>query len=235
MIKLGNFLFRYRNGLFPFAYAMALFRAGRILDKNLHAALLGFVIALAGQTFRAQTIGLAYIRRGGQNRRVYADELVTGGLFAHCRNPLYVGNFVILAGVGIAANSRLFATLGLLFFFVAYWAIILAEENFLRNKFGPQFDAYCRSVPRILLKARGLRTTIRGMDFNWRRLIVKEYGTTFAWTAGMTLIVIRNQWLDEGYEASQHIIWALGGVLILLTLAYGTARYLKRKAILKAD
>ena len=77
------------------------------------------------------TIGLAYIIRGGKNKKVYAEDLVTTGIFAHCRNPLYVGNILMLAGVGILSNSLLYVVIMIPFFLFVYQAIVLAEENFL--------------------------------------------------------------------------------------------------------
>jgi hypothetical protein len=47
---------------------------------------LGFVISLVGQLVRILTIGLDYIKRGGKKKTVYAEKLVTTGIFAHCRN-----------------------------------------------------------------------------------------------------------------------------------------------------
>ena len=61
--------------------------------------LLGLVVALLGQILRAAVIGYAYIVRGGKNKRVYASDLVTGGFFAHGRNPLYVGNLLVVLGL----------------------------------------------------------------------------------------------------------------------------------------
>jgi len=136
MVKLGNFLFHYRNGLFPLVYLLLFFKSSPVVEDYRLAAAAGFAVALLGQLLRAVTIGLEYIIRGGRKRQVYAEKLVQGGIFAHCRNPLYVGNFLILLGVGIASNSVLFLSLGVPFFFFAYWAIIAAEENYLRNKFG---------------------------------------------------------------------------------------------------
>src|SRR5205814_7404454 len=100
----------------------------------------GFLVASAGQMLRAATIGLEYIIRGGRKRQVYAEKLVQGGVFAHCRNPLYLGNFVILLGVGLASNSVLFLCIAIPFFAFAYWALIAAEENYLRNKAEHEFD-----------------------------------------------------------------------------------------------
>src|SRR5437899_1530476 len=128
MVKIGNFLFRYRNGLFPLAYILLFFKSPPLIADYRLALVLGVGVAVFGQLIRAVTIGLEYIVRGGRNRQVYAEELVQGGIFAHCRNPLYVGNYLILVGVGLASNSALFIGIGLPFFFFAYWAIIAAEE-----------------------------------------------------------------------------------------------------------
>src|SRR5262245_8055081 len=150
MVKIGNFFFKFRNALFPFAYAF-LFLKSPWLFANAHVALgLGLAVALFGQFLRAITIALVYIRRGVKNREVYANNLVTEGMFSHCRNPLYVGNFLMIAGLGLISNSMIFVGIIVPLFFFIYWAIISAEEAFLRNKFGAEYDDYCSRVNRVL-------------------------------------------------------------------------------------
>src|SRR5689334_20481890 len=105
MIRIGNFFFHYRNGLFPLLYALLFVGSTPVFADLRVAALLGFLVAFAGQALRGITVGLEYIIRGGRDRRVYAENLVTGGVFAHCRNPLYVGNFLIIIGLAVASNS----------------------------------------------------------------------------------------------------------------------------------
>ncbi|HEY5973702.1 MAG TPA: isoprenylcysteine carboxylmethyltransferase family protein [Geobacteraceae bacterium] len=233
MITLGNFLFRYRNGLFPFAYCLLLFDQSTMWNNDLAAALAGFVVALSGQFLRAATIGLAYIVRGGRHRKVYADTLVTEGIFAHCRNPLYLGNLLIIAGVAIAANSVLFLAIGLPLFFFAYLCIIAAEENYLKGKFGSEFVAYCERVNRIIPDLTGIGKTLQGMEFNWQRLVVKDYGTMFYWSAGIICIAGKNVWLHTGYDTGRHIILGLAALLVPLFIAFATARYLKKSGILR--
>lgn len=232
MIKLGNFLFRYRNGLFPLVYLLLFFKSPPVFAGIYLPLFLGLGVALSGQAIRAVTIGLDYIVRGGKNRRVYAEELVTGGLFAHCRNPLYLGNFLILLGVGLASNSVLFLAIGIPFFLVAYTAIISAEENFLRTKFGPAFDDYCRRVNRIIPNLSGIGATLSGMRFNWPRLVTAEYGSAFIWVAAMTLVTLKNLWLtgaDHTHPALVYGAWTCLGVAVVV---YALARYLKKSGIL---
>jgi protein-S-isoprenylcysteine O-methyltransferase Ste14 len=228
MIRLGNFLFRYRNGLFPLVYLLLVPKGPLLFASFKLAALLGLIVALTGQVVRAATIGLDYINRGGRNRQVYASRLVQGGIFAHCRNPLYVGNYLILVGVGLASNSLLFLAVALPFFALAYWAIIAAEENYLRGKYGPEYDTYCARVNRLVPSLRGLRQTFRGMGFNWRRLISAEYGSTFIWTAAITLVVLKNVWLAGGYRSDARLVHGLWVAFVAVCLGYALARFLKK-------
>jgi protein-S-isoprenylcysteine O-methyltransferase Ste14 len=233
MIRLGNFLFRYRNGLFPVAYVFIFAKTTLLFQDYRLAALVGLLIALVGQLLRVATIGLDYIVRGGRNRQVYADDLVTGGLFSHCRNPLYVGNYLILLGVGVASCSGLFVFLILPLMALAYGAIIAAEENFLRSKFGGVFDAYCERVNRLLFNPVGLISTLRGMEFHWPRVVVKEYGTTFAWTVGYLLVVMQNDWLAGDYDSSSLVVLLLWGALAFVVLAFLVSRFLKKREIIR--
>jgi protein-S-isoprenylcysteine O-methyltransferase Ste14 len=232
MVRIGNFLFHYRNGLFPVAYLTLFFPSGALFEKYGHAMALGVLIALGGQVIRAITIGLEYIIRGGRNRQVYANSLVQGGVFAHCRNPLYLGNYLILLGVGVASNSLLFLCVAMPFFTFAYWAIIAAEENYLRNKFGKEFDEYCQRVNRIIPNWTGFGKTVQGTRFNWQRIITKEYGSAFIWPAAIILVALKNLWMKGEYNAAGTEVRLLWGSFAVLFLAFVTARFLKKKRLL---
>ena len=235
-IRIGNFLYHYRNILFPAVYLL-LFLKGRdgpfLLPDYQVAATVGILVALSGQLVRAITIGLEYIKRGGKNRMPYADDLVQGGIFAHCRNPLYVGNFTILLGTGIASNSFWFMTIGMPFFLITYRFIIAAEENFLRGKFGPAFDEYCSRVNRVMPKLKGIGETIRGMSFNWKRLISAEYNSAFAWSFAVCAAVFQNVWLAGKYSPTNPLVIALWVAAGLVLLAYLIARVLKKTGKLR--
>jgi len=235
MIKLGNFFFHYRNGLFPLAYALLFVPSPPLLNDYHIAAVAGLLIAATGQLIRAVTVGLDYIVRGGRDRQVYADRLVVGGIFAHCRNPLYVGNYLLLLGVGLASNSLLFFCIAVPFFTLVYWAIIAAEENFLRNKFGSEFDDYCKRVNRIWPRLSGLRETLASMRFNWRRLVTAEYGSAYIWMAAIILVQFKNLWLRGQIQNSQPLVIWLCSLFGVVTVAYGIARYLKKSGALQPD
>ncbi|MBK8959340.1 MAG: isoprenylcysteine carboxylmethyltransferase family protein [Proteobacteria bacterium] len=193
-VRYGRWLFKHRNKVFTVFMLVLLlglppvtFAHDVALDRWLDV--FGIAIAAGGQALRAAVIGLEYIKRGGVNKQPHADKLVTGGMFAHCRNPLYVGNLLILAGLFVIHNHPLVYLLGGLFYLGAYHAIVAAEEDYLRNKFGAEFDAYCRDVPRWTVRMQGLGATMASMEMNWKRMVQKDYGTAYFWMAGAALLL----------------------------------------------
>jgi protein-S-isoprenylcysteine O-methyltransferase Ste14 len=234
MIGIGNFFFKYRNLLFIFLYVGIFIPSRMIFTENhfgenyyLIPIILGLIITISGQLIRGLTIGLAYIVRGGQNKKVYAEDLVTGGIFNHCRNPLYVGNILMLLGVGILANSLLFVAIFMPLFLFIYQTIVLAEEKFLRGKFGEQFNAYCKRVNRWLINFHGLTDTVKSMKFNWRRWILKEYNTQFVWLSGITLVLLlKYPQIIYGNTDLRNILIVIAFTVLLS--AYLLIRYLKK-------
>lgn len=234
MITIGNFFFRYRNGVFPVVGVLLFIGGPRLLSSDQLAVILGFSTALAGMALRCITIGLQYIKRGGLNRQVYADTLVQGGMFAHCRNPLYVGNILGIVGLGLVANSLWFACIGLPFFIFSYLTIVAAEENFLRKKFGAEFEAYCQRVSRWGLSFAGFNQTWQSMEFNWQRVVVKEYGSIFLWIATACALICKRNW-RTGNPFTNPAVAPWLWFLAVSAVAYAVARYLKKSRILHAD
>lgn len=234
MISIGNFFFKYRNILFIFLYLALFVPSPELFRAEQFGAgyywwpiILGLVVTVTGQLIRGATIGLAYIVRGGKDKKVYAETLVTEGIFNHCRNPLYVGNVLMLAGVGILSNSLIYVLIFIPLFLFIYQAIILAEENFLRNKFGKEFDDYCARVSRWGLDCRGLGRTFGRMTFNAKRWILKEYNTQFVWLVGIALLLLLNYpQLTQG-DVQERNAW-LGAVIFGLGLVYFFVRYMKK-------
>ena len=235
MVKLGNLLFHNRNWLFPLFYFILFIPSPEVFDDPVTAMLIGFSVTIIGQLIRVITIGLVYIIRGGKNRRVYADTLVTTGIFSHCRNPLYVGNILILVGLGIASNSLIFMAIATPLFLFFYQAIVLAEENFLRNKFGAEFDAYCSRVNRWVPNLKGIGKTLESMEFKWTRVIIREYTSTYIWTSGAVLIVMKHFYNhDERFDFRGNLTLFISILAVLLVL-YLFTRYLKKSRKLVSD
>lgn len=235
MVKFGNFIFHNRNGIFPLFYLVLFIPSPEIFKDPVIAMAIGFSVTLLGQMVRVITIGLAYIIRGGQNRRVYAEDLVTTGIFSHCRNPLYLGNILILAGLGIASNSIIFNGIATPLFLFFWQAIVYAEENYLAGKFGMQYQNYCSKVNRWLPNLNGIGKTITGMQFKWRRVIIREYNSTYIWMTGAVLITMKHFYVHNNLFNFKSNLPVFIGLLIALLLLYLFARYLKKSRKLVSD
>ncbi|MFN8644136.1 MAG: isoprenylcysteine carboxylmethyltransferase family protein [Candidatus Binatia bacterium] len=232
IIAWGNIVFRHRNAMAPIALgAMLLLTRPRQLGGSPRAdALLdvvGILVALSGQLLRILVIGLAYIQRGGKNRTIAADTLVVEGIFAHVRHPLYVGNFLLLAGLTLIWNAP--AGYGILVLGgLSLFSMARAEEAFLSRKFGADFDAFCRRVPRFIPNFRGLGDTIAGFTFDWKRVIRKEYGTMFAF-ASCVLAFLAIEWTEwHGAAGFRAALAVLLPVWLVVFAAWGTARWMKK-------
>lgn len=150
-MNLRAFLFKNR-GLLLSLPAIVLARYGRPSGKSIAA---GLPLAIAGELIRCWAVG--YSGTTTRNDRVTAAKLVTAGPYSHVRNPLYIGNFVTAAGFAIAFTGRnsCFARTALIggslgAMAALYCVIVAHEEEFLRSKFGEDFERYCKRVPRFV-------------------------------------------------------------------------------------
>jgi protein-S-isoprenylcysteine O-methyltransferase Ste14 len=238
MIALGNFLFHYRTKLSPFLVLLLLVPGPAVLPDPFVAALIGLVVAALGQLVRGTTIGYQYIVRGGRNHQVYADDLVTRGLFNHTRNPMYVGKFLMVLGAAIASNRwpALIAFTGVYTFM--YEAVTLAEEAYLRGKFGAAFDEYCARVPRWWPKLEGFGATLTEAPFNWKRVLIKEYSAPLGWVLPIVLISVYNIHRTTGLAARPTAVaalWTILGAVIVFWVIVGGLKKTRSPVLKLAD
>ena len=74
------------------------------------------------------------------------DTLVTEGVYAICRHPLY-GNGIFLTFPGILLFFRSWILLTVpVFMYFAFRALISREEKYLEERFGESYAEYARSV-----------------------------------------------------------------------------------------
>lgn len=224
LVRAGRFWFRHRGLLLPVAVVLLLVPGPRLMPDPAVPGLIGLAVALLGQAIRSATVGLEYIIRGGKDHQVYAEKLVTGGLYSHVRNPMYVGNFFLMLGLSLASNSWVFLLLGIPLAALMHVAIVAAEEDFLRAKFGAEFDAFCARSPRWVPRLAGLGTTVKGMAFNWRRTLVKEYQKPFDWVAALALVVIANIALAHSLERNALVVALMAAVIVVRVALYFAAR-----------
>jgi protein-S-isoprenylcysteine O-methyltransferase Ste14 len=235
LILIGQFFFKHRNYVSPLVVLALVLAAPPRLGfgtrrGDLALVLSGVALTLVGQVLRVAVIGYAYIKRGGKDKQVYAQSLVQEGFFAHCRNPLYVGNLLVMFGVFVVYNSPWVYAVGIPFFLFLYITIVMAEEDYLVRRFGGEYQSYCRRVNRFIPGLRGLGKSLEGMSFDWQRVIRKEYGTIFANVA--TLIIVL-AWKQHRLTGKASIPLMLS--IIPAILAYAAARYAKKTDRLGTD
>lgn len=79
-----------------------------------------------------------------------ADALVTTGVFSRSRNPIYLGDVLILAGLALRWDAPVALLLVPLFMATLTQRFIVPEENRLRRKFRADFARYCEKTRRWL-------------------------------------------------------------------------------------
>ncbi len=77
-----------------------------------------------------------------------ADRLVQSGVFSRSRNPIYLGDFLILAGMILYWDAVLALLLIPIFVWVIERRFVLPEEERLRRKFRLEFAHYEKKVRR---------------------------------------------------------------------------------------
>lgn len=231
--RIGNVIFRARDVLFPVVLLTVAFGtsprlAGESMSTDHFVDAIGVLVSMTGQALRVMVIGLVYITRGGQNRQVWANALVDTGMFAHSRNPLYLANLLLFLGLAIVHHGWAMYLIVVPFFLVAYICIIAAEEQYLFGRFGEAYSDYCQRVPRWLPSPRGLSSTLRRTQFDWLKVLRKEYGTPFAWTTGMLILLVWEHYRAAGgLPISRVELGSIIAIWIVLAVAYLTVRTLK--------
>ncbi|HEY0382595.1 MAG TPA: isoprenylcysteine carboxylmethyltransferase family protein [Candidatus Elarobacter sp.] len=148
---LSSFVFGKRGALLALP-AVVLAAAGK---PSAFSIATGLPLAFAGEVVRMWAVGYSGVTTRGDT--VTAPALVTAGPYAYVRNPLYVGNFLTAAGFALAFTGKNSAAVravlvgGSLAAMLGVYAVIVPhEETYLRTTFGPDFDAYCERVPRVV-------------------------------------------------------------------------------------
>src|SRR5882724_284380 len=76
--------------------------------------------------------------------------LVTAGIHRWSRNPIYVGMFLVYAGIGIAARSPWILILALPLAIILRYGVVAREEAYLERRFGDAYRDYKARVRRWL-------------------------------------------------------------------------------------
>lgn len=108
-----------------------------------------FLPLLAWGYLRYRLISSYRTRRGGggPGMNVPPERLVTTGPYAWCRNPIYLGHIIFLAGLTLTFRSVVAALITAV---IAVWFHfrVQRDERRLRERFGHAYEDYCARVGR---------------------------------------------------------------------------------------
>jgi protein-S-isoprenylcysteine O-methyltransferase Ste14 len=130
-------------------------RLASIRSQN-HTILLLIFIACGAAVAVWSSVGFALRGLGTPAPFDPPRRLVVWGPYRWVRNPIYVGGFVIILGQLMLFRHwslRLFATTAA-FVVLFHFGVVLLEEPQLRRRFGPEYDDFCRHVPRWIPRFR---------------------------------------------------------------------------------
>lgn len=112
---------------------------------------IGFSVVILGELLRFWGVSIA----GAETRTtggVGGTYLIMNGPFAYVRNPLYLGNMLLYAGIGVMSLA-LFPWLligATAWFYLQYYLIVTKEEEYLEVRFGDAYAIYRQAVSRFL-------------------------------------------------------------------------------------
>jgi protein-S-isoprenylcysteine O-methyltransferase Ste14 len=176
----GDFLFRHRSYiplvlLIPVAIALArLDRTGLFPDSHEWWAFLCFVVSSVGLLVRIMTVGFVPRGTSGRNSKSQvAVVLNTTGLYSIVRHPLYVGNFLMWLGMVLCVGDFAVVAMFVCAFWLYYERIMSAEESFLADRFGFEWQRWASETPAVVPRLSLWRRP--SMSFSIRSVLRREY------------------------------------------------------------
>lgn len=143
--RIGAFLFRYRTWFPVLFLGIPLLAPGH---TSVASWIVGGVLIVIGEFHRLAGVAAAGSATRRRSRNV--SRLVTYGIFAWSRNPLYNGNFLVWMGFVVISGVTWFLPFAVLLFAIEYSFIVAYEEGVLETTFGREYLNYKNCTPRWL-------------------------------------------------------------------------------------
>lgn len=188
----GNILFKYRGQIPVLLFLLAiplLFGSNRIFYFQIFMGqwkvlrivtiVLAIAITLCGLLLRAYTVSTTPKGTSGRNTSgQVAKTLNTKGIYSIVRHPLYLANYLIWAGVLVFTMNIYVFLIVSLAYWIYYERIMFAEEGFLRQQFGDEFEEWAARVPAFIPKFSLFRKG--DMQFSFKTFLRREYATIYS-------------------------------------------------------
>ena len=228
----GNFLFRHRGQIPVILFVLAIpviwhtGNAGLSDEWRLVITLLAVLLSFLGFMVRAWTIATTPKGTSGRNTdKQVADSLNTKGIYSVVRHPLYLGNWLMWAGIVIFTYNFWFFLVMSLAYWLYYERIMFAEERFLERKYGEAYLSWSEKVPAF--QPSLLRMEKSSVPFSFKSVLRREYSGLLATVTGFAFVdQVRYYVMHDTFQpwriSTYFFLGALFIALLLRTLKHST-------------
>ena len=186
--------------------------------------LFSMFVGLLGLFSRILVVGHTPQNTSGRNtREQIADVLNTTGWYSVVRHPLYLGNYLMGLGISLFPFVWWMPVIYTLSFALYYERIMIAEEDFLRGKFGEDFEKWSDVTPGFFPAFS--KWDSPSLEFSFKNILRREYSSLFALVLCFTILdFIGNYLVVQRFYVVQ--IWI--DLFWITLVAYLILRTLKR-------
>jgi hypothetical protein len=157
-----------------------------------------------------------------------AAKLNRLGMYSIVRNPLYLGNAIMWLGVALATASGWFVAVTVLAYWLYIERVICAEEAFLAEQFGDDYQAWVTTTPCFVPRLAHWQAS--DMAFSLRTVLRREYLGFIALAVAFTLVDFVPDVVLGGEPISSWLVTDRGWVVFLaVAVVLGLAVRLVKK------
>lgn len=137
--------------------------------------------------------------------RKYKDRetlpLVVTGPYSLVRNPLYIGNILVIVGLCIFSELLWLTPIVLIYFFILYSLVVRYEEYKLSALFEREYEIYKQKIPRWILRFTMIRK-IKSGGSSWYAALNAEL-PSFAYTSAAILTLLSKEFFFDAIKYFQ--------------------------------
>jgi protein-S-isoprenylcysteine O-methyltransferase Ste14 len=191
--QIGGVLFRHRGWLPLLFLGIPLIMPGSMSPFRWE---IGIALILIGEAIRLAGVAAAGTVTRRRSRNV--QRLVTYGVFAWSRNPLYNGNFLIWMGFVAISGVLWFLPIAVLLFAVEYELIVRYEEGVLESIFGSEYLEYKTETPRWI--PRPPKGSPAPGEYHWGEAMKSEISTFLQYSVLLVAFWLKSQIVEGNLQ-----------------------------------
>jgi protein-S-isoprenylcysteine O-methyltransferase Ste14 len=168
---------------------------------------LGLALVVIGLVLRVLARGWKVENSGG--------HLVTSGLYAYIRHPLYVASFLIGLGLCLILGDPIVLAAYVPLYFAMHAWVIHGEEQWMAQHWGEEYRHYAARVPRFLPRPGGRERAGRVRPRRLTQAIARESDAICAWLC-IAFVLLGWESLTDGLQVLAVVPLGLGAACLIL-------------------